>query len=449
MFATSHDSAPGQAEAGTGASAAPRDAGDAPSESPSEESGDDESATPAITNDAVVLGLLLAILGLVFWTSRLTGPFWKTFYKIIPMLLLCYFLPSLLTVSGIVDPDKSQLYFMATRYLLPASLVLLTLSIDLREVLRLGPKALIMFLVGTVGVILGGPIAILIVKSFWPELVGGTGDQAVWRGLATVAGSWIGGGANQAAMKEIFLPSDALYSTMVAVDVLVAEFWMMFLLLGVGKAAAIDRFLRADASSVERLRDKMEEFSRQTARIPTATDLMVILALAFGFTAVSHACADWLAPWFEAHYPQLNRLSLNSQFFWLIVLATTFGVGLSFTPRDAWKARRVEDRHRVHLHPGGYDWTENGYPGRGGATGTVSRRRDLDGVSCRAVVPGRLSDPSSLLLSGRRQQGQHRGSSQRRRSSRRRSIRRWPRLACSWPSWATRWAPTAPGSART
>ena len=111
------------------------------------------------------------------------------FYKVVPMLLLCYFLPSILTATHIVDPGQSQLYFVASRFLLPASLVLLTLSVDLREVLKLGPKALIMFLTGTVGVIIGGPLAILITARFAPGLVGGEGDEAIWKGLTTVAGS--------------------------------------------------------------------------------------------------------------------------------------------------------------------------------------------------------------------------------------------------------------------
>ena len=119
---------------------------------------------------------------------------------------------------------------------------MLTLSIDLREILRLGPKAIIMFLTGTAGVVLGGPLAILIVAQFNPQLVGGEDAEAVWKGLATVAGSWIGGGANQAAMKEIYKPSDDLFSVMVAVDVIVAEVWMMFLLLGVDKAKLISCF---------------------------------------------------------------------------------------------------------------------------------------------------------------------------------------------------------------
>jgi len=300
-------------------------------------SGSDGPNTALIQNDAVIAGILLMILGLVFWTSNSGGPGWKKFYKFVPMLLLCYFLPSLLTAFGLVDPGHSRLYFVASRYLLPASLVLLTISIDLNEVLKLGSKALIMFITGTVGVVLGGPIAIWLTAMINPELVGGVGPEAVWKGLSTVAGSWIGGGANQAAMKEIFLPSDRLYSVMVAVDVIVAEVWMLFLLLGVGKAKQIDAWVGADASSIDRLQKKMEEFSKKSARIPSSTDLMVLAAVAFGVTGVCHFVADWIAPYIGENAPALAKFSLNSQFFWLIVLATTIGMGLSFT-----KARNLE-----------------------------------------------------------------------------------------------------------
>ena len=267
---------------------------------------------------------------------------YPTIYRVIPMLLMCYFGPSLLTAFGWVNPEESNLYTVATRFMLPASLVLLTISIDLKEIFRLGPKALIMFLTGTVGVILGGPLAVLIVSFISPETVGGAEPAEVWRGLSTVAGSWIGGGANQVAMKEIFLPDSSdpaanervgeLFSVMVAVDVLVAEFWMIFLLLGVGKAKSIDRFFNADASAVDRLQQKMEKFSLSIARVPTTTDLMVLLAFGFGVTALCHFLGDAIAPWIGEHYPGLAKFSLDSKFFWLIVLATTFGVIFSFTP---------------------------------------------------------------------------------------------------------------------
>lgn len=290
-----------------------------------------------VENDAIILGMLMVLLALIFYTSSLKTPFWSKFYTFIPSLLLCYFLPSLLTTSGLVDPKESQLYFVASRFFLPASLVLLTLSIDLKEVFKLGPKALIMFFTGTVGVVIGGPLAILVTSTFAPDIVGGAGPDAVWRGMTTVAGSWIGGGANQAAMYEIFHPSDSLYSIMITVDVIVAEIWMAFLLLGVGRTSALDRFFKADASAVSNLKNKMQDFARRNARIPSFADFMIILGIGLGATGLAHFLSDNIAAFIQEKAPQLGRFSLTSDFFWLIVLATTTGIILSFT-----KARNYE-----------------------------------------------------------------------------------------------------------
>ena len=137
---------------------------------------------PLITDDTVVFGLLALSLGFIFYTSSIKTGFLKKFYSIIPAVLMCYLLPALLssfgivaekwhTVNelGVVTEHGSKLYYMASRYLLPAALVLMTLSIDLKAISNLGSKALIMFLTGSVGIIIVGPIAILIVSIFSPE----------------------------------------------------------------------------------------------------------------------------------------------------------------------------------------------------------------------------------------------------------------------------------------
>lgn len=292
---------------------------------------------PVITNDAVVLGILFIILAFVFLTSHSSRPFWKKFYKYIPSLLLCYFIPSILNSLGLISGEESGLYFMASRYLLPTSLVFLTLSIDFKAILGLGKKAVIMFFAGTVGVIIGGPLAILITSIFAPEIVGGAGPDAVWRGLATVAGSWIGGGANQTAMKEVFQTSDKLFSSMIAVDVIVANIWMAFLLYGAGISKRMDRWFKADSSAIDEVRDKIENYQLSIAKIPNLTNVVTLLAVGFGITGFSHFCADILAPFIKKHAPSLEKFSLTSDFFWLIVIATTAGLILSFTP-----ARKLE-----------------------------------------------------------------------------------------------------------
>ena len=147
-----------------------------------------EDTTPLFTNDTIVFGILMVALGFIFYTSsKKQGP-WKAFYSIVPALFIAYFIPALLTTTGVIAPEwtsvtqtgevvsgKTSLYYVASRYLLPAALVLMTLSIDLKAVFNLGPKALIMFLTGTAGIIIGGPIAVLLVGSFWPEAVGEIG----------------------------------------------------------------------------------------------------------------------------------------------------------------------------------------------------------------------------------------------------------------------------------
>jgi len=292
---------------------------------------------PLITNDAIVFGILLVILAAIFYTSALSSTRWQKFYTYVPALLLCYFIPSVFNSLGIISGDHSKLYFVSSRYLLPASLVLLTLSIDLKSILNFGSKAVIMFLSGTLGIIIGGPLAILIVSLFAPEIVGGTGPDAVWRGLTTIAGSWIGGGANQTAMKEIFQVSDKLFSAMIAVDVIIYNTWMAFLLYGAGISKRIDKKLHADSSVIDEIREKVEKYRSEIAKIATLNDLMIILALAFGITAISHLGADIIAPFIENHMPSLEKFSLTSGFFWVIVLATTGGLMISFT-----KARKLE-----------------------------------------------------------------------------------------------------------
>ena len=296
-----------------------------------------EISTAFFTNDAIVLGLLMMILAFIFTTSSSDNPRWKKFYTYCPPLLLCYFLPAFLNWPlGLVDGDASALYNpMASRYLLPASLVLLCISIDMKGIIGLGPKALIMFFTATLGIVFGGPVALLLVGAVAPGIVESAGTEELWRGLSTIAGSWIGGGANQTAMKEIYEVSDKLFSSMVVIDVVVANIWMGFLLYGANISKRIDAWFKADASAIEDLKTRVEDYSASIAKIPTTTDLFKILGVGFGATAIAHWGADIVTPGMENFAETLNRVGLSSllsRFFWIIVFATTIGLILSFTP---------------------------------------------------------------------------------------------------------------------
>ena len=306
---------------------------------------------PLFTDDTIVFGLLMLALGFVFFTESLKGGFWEKFYKIVPGLFMAYMIPAVFTTLGLISPEwettseagevtqhSSSLYYVSSRYLLPAALVLMTLSIDLKAVFNLGWKALVMFFTGTIGIIIGGPIAILLISAVSPETVGGVGPDAVWRGLSTLAGSWIGGGANQTAMLEIYGYNQKLYGGMVFVDIVVANIWMALLLIGIGKRNRINKWLKADTSSIEELKEKVTTFSESVKRNPSLTDMMIIGAIAFGAVSLAHLCSNALAPLFDGLIAGIESQTtrnylyfLGSKFFWMISIATLIAIALSFT----------------------------------------------------------------------------------------------------------------------
>jgi uncharacterized membrane protein len=289
---------------------------------------------PYFTNDAIVLGLLLSVLSFVFFTSTSTNKWIQKFYTVFPPLLLCYFLPALLHWPlNLISGENSLLYKVSSQYLLPASLILLCLSIDLKGVWNLGPKALIMFLTGSLGVIIGGPIALLTVKYLFPDLIQ-TNPEDLWRGLSTIGGSWIGGGANQTAMKEIFSVNENLFAIMIVVDVVVANVWMGLLLYGASITDKIDKWLKADTSAIVDLQNKMSAFQKEVERIPDTKSLLYLLTIAFAGVALSHWGADLITPWLGKYKEVLinwRLTALNSSFFWIAFLATTIGLIFSFT----------------------------------------------------------------------------------------------------------------------
>jgi len=297
----------------------------------------DEANAPFFTDDKIVFGLLMAVLALIFYTASQKGGRWEKFYRVIPALFLCYFIPAILATAGLISKDYSDIYTIAKNYFLPAALILMTLSIDIPGILKLGPKALIMFFTGTVGIVIGGPIAIWLMSFVSPETVGGVGFDAAWRGFATLAGSWIGGGANQTAMLEVFQYNQDLYGGMITVDIVVANFLMAFLLIGIGKRTKIDKWLKSDTTAIDNLVVRMEKFEKSVSKVPTTTDFLKIIGVAFIGVSISHYLGDVLSSYFASVSERPDEFVLASKFFWLVLIATFFGFGISFT-----KARNLE-----------------------------------------------------------------------------------------------------------
>ena len=286
-----------------------------------------EPSTALIQNDIVAFGVIIATLGLIFWLASRTNGFWKKFFTWVPALLLCYFVPALYNTTGLIDGQASTLYYLASRVMLPAALVLLTLSIDLKGILKLGPKLLFVFCMGTLGIVLGAIVTFQVLEWTWPAAVAGD----TWKGMAALSGSWIGGGANMVAIREIYEVDATLFGQFAVVDVAIASTLMATLLFLANRAQQIDARSGADTVALDEMKERIAAYEAANARIPSLADLMVILAWAFGIVALAHAVAEPASAWFKANAPWSSQFSLDAPFVWVVVLSTLGGLLLSFT----------------------------------------------------------------------------------------------------------------------
>lgn len=266
-----------------------------------------------------LVAILLATLAIIFWAAQ--HPVLGRIFKVIPVLVFCYFVPTALATAGVI-PHSAPLYDWIKSVLLPVALLLLILSLDLPGIIRLGPKAGIMLLAGTFGVVLGAPIALFIMQGWLPD--------DIWRGLSALSGSWIGGSGNMIAVGNMAEANDAQIAMMVVPDVFVASIWMAVLLYFAGRHEKIDAWTGADASAIRELEDRMASYEAQVARVPKLPDYIIVLAVGF--------VGCWLAKLAGSKLPEIGGESpIISHSTWVYILITSAGVILSFTP-----ARRLE-----------------------------------------------------------------------------------------------------------
>ena len=268
--------------------------------------------TALITEPTVLFALLAAILGSIFWLSK--TKFMAGFFKYMPPIIWAYYIPMILTTMGIT-PTASETYAWMTRYLLPVALFLLMITVDLRAILKLGRIAIIMMLAGTVGIVIGGPIAYAIFGSFL--------EPNAWMGFGGLAGSWIGGSVNMIAVMEgLNAPADVLGPAII-VDTIVGYGWIGILLYFSAFQDKFDRWIGADTSVIEETNRSLEKLD-QYRRPLELEDLTLMVGISFGVAIIAVLLGDTM--------PSLGNPTIISHTTWTVIIVVTIGLALSFTP---------------------------------------------------------------------------------------------------------------------
>ncbi len=284
---------------------------------------------PALIDDPTALLVFFAgFVALIFVLAQ-TKPLDRLF-SYLPPIVWIYLLPVVLTTAGIT-PAESAFYDWCTDYLMPCSLLLLVLATDVPAIRRLGPLAAAMLLSGSVGIVIGGPIALAIFQPFLD-------DPQIWKGLGALSGSWIGGLSNMIAIKEGVGAPDDVFAPMIIVDSVVGYGWMSIVILLSGHQNRIDRWNRARREELDALNRRLQQVQAENARPITLPAFASMLGVGL--------VGSWLCMRGGELLPQVG--SVLSHFTWGILLVVALGLGLSFTP-----IRRLEHRGATPVAYGG------------------------------------------------------------------------------------------------
>jgi uncharacterized membrane protein len=266
-----------------------------------------------IRNPWATIAVLISIEILILWIS--SHPRYKKWFEFVPSLFWIYFIPMLASTFGILDPTN-QVYKYVTDWILPASLFLLLVSVDVRAILKLGRPALIMFFAGSAAFVLGAPVVFFILK-------GWIGSQ-FWSGFGALCGSWTGGSANMIAVKEALSVPDSVYLPMVVVDTVVPYAWMAILVIFVESQPMFDRWNNSDRRILDQLtrKSKLAKDSRGTMT-PVDVRMMAVILL----VAVT---ASFLTQYAARFLPVIK--DVISPFAWTVILVSLLGVACSLTP---------------------------------------------------------------------------------------------------------------------
>lgn len=264
-----------------------------------------------ITEPTTLFATLAAVLGTVFWLSTLKPL--ARFFEFLPPVIWAYFVPMIMTTAGLT-PALSPVYSWMSTYLLPFSLFLLMLTVDVPAILKLGKTALTMMVAGTAGIVIGGAVSYLIFNRFLP-------DDA-WQGMSILSGSWIGGTANMLFIQSSVGADDSILGPIIVVDTVVGYGWMGILIFLSAFQKPFDRWIKADTTVIEKTNERLAEMD--STRRPTGLpDLAYIIGMALFVSILAMALADQL--------PSIGNPTIISGSTWAILLVVTLGLVLSFT----------------------------------------------------------------------------------------------------------------------
>ena len=274
-----------------------------------------------VTSPAGVLAVLCAVAAFFFLLAQVSEA--KLFHYLSPLLFIYatpVFLSNLSIGGHTVLPTSSIIYTGLSTYVLPVFIVLMLIKVNVPAVVKVMGKGVLVMLMGTAGVVVGGALAYLVVHRWLP-------DDA-WKGFGALAGSWIGGTANMLATSEMLETPKAQLGLAIIADNAVYIVWLPLLLMSRNFADKFNTWARVPAERLAAM-DAAAEMQVEEDHAPTMQHFLYLAAVVIGVTAIGHALAPGIAGWIAELSPK--AAGIFSETTTRILLVTTIALLLSTT----------------------------------------------------------------------------------------------------------------------
>lgn len=265
-----------------------------------------------ITDPLNLFALLAAMLGVIFWCSR--RPFLAPVFHYLPPIVWIFFLPMILSSFGVI-PRSSPVYDILSVYALPAGLFLMTLSVDLPALARIGRLSGIMMTVSVVSILIGVIVSYALLRALLPV--------EAWQGLTALSASWIGGTANMIAWQQGLDAPASTMSSVLVVDTVIAYGWLAAVVALSAFQKTFDRWARADGALLKRV-DEAAKLEVQEKTPVSTPDLAIMTGLAFGLSFLAIQAASY--------FPTLGDPPVLTAKIWTMMLIVFVAMALSLTP---------------------------------------------------------------------------------------------------------------------
>jgi uncharacterized membrane protein len=265
-------------------------------------------AEPVFTDLIGVMTVITMIPVFFIWLEKKTK--WKVF-NILPAIIWIFLTPIFLSNLNVI-PRSTPIYSTFRSFAIPMVIVLMLLDINIKEVLKVAWRGAGVMVLGAFGIVAGAVI------SFWMFRSGLPVDT--WRGYGALAGSWIGGTGNLAAVAESINTPAEMVGIVVLVDNFVYVLYFPIILSCKRWAQSFNRFTRVSEA-------QLDHFAEGTAKVEGKSQEVqfkdILTLVGWSFTAVF--IANTLARLFPVVEPVLTEQT------WAILLVTTIGIAMSAT----------------------------------------------------------------------------------------------------------------------